>query len=76
MTTFFLLIIAGVVIFGAGLFAGFALVAAAIAMDAKDKTGVWLTYSPKKDQWEMTGDLAHCYSKAQTHPKGIKRRLS
>lgn len=72
----FLLILAGIVIFGAGLFAGFALVAAAIAMDAKDKTGVWLTYSPKKDQWEMTGDLAHCYSKAQTHPKGIKRRLS
>ncbi|ATN48411.1 hypothetical protein Sf11_8 [Shigella phage Sfin-1] len=62
--------------FGTGLFSGFALVAAAIAMDAKDKTGVWLTYSPKKDQWEMTGDLAHCYSKAQTHPKGIKRRLS
>ncbi|WRH07573.1 hypothetical protein [Escherichia phage phiD2-2] len=74
--TIFLLIIAGVIIFGAGLFAGFALVAAAIAMDAKDKTGVWLTYSPKKDQWEMTGDLAHCYSKAQTHPKGIKRLLS
>ncbi|AFV50927.1 hypothetical protein B508_00160 [Escherichia phage ADB-2] len=74
--TVFLLIIAGVIIFGAGLFAGFALVAAAIAMDAKDKTGVWLTYSPKKDQWEMTGDLAHCYAKAQTHPKGIKRRLS
>lgn len=74
--TIFLLIIAGIVIFGAGLFAGFALVAAAIAMDAKDKTGVWLTYSPKKDQWEMTGDLAHCYSKAHTHPKGIKRRLS
>lgn len=74
--TIFLLIISGVVIFGTGLFAGFALVAAAIAMDAKDKTGVWLTYSPKKDQWEMTGDLAHCYSKAQTHHKGIKRQLS
>nr|DAT48365.1 MAG TPA: hypothetical protein [Caudoviricetes sp.] len=74
--TIFLLIIAGVIIFGAGLFAGFALVAAAIAMDAKDKTGVWLTYSPKKDQWEMIGDLAHCYSKARLHHKGIKRRLS
>ena len=74
--TFFLLIIAGVVIFGAGLFAGIALAAAAIAMDAKDKTGVWLAYSPKKDQWEMAGDLVHCYSKAKTHPKGIKRLLS
>lgn len=70
--TIFLLIIAGVIIFGAGLFAGFVLVACAMAMKAKDKTGVWLTYSPKKDQWEMIGDLAHCYSKAQTHPKGIK----
>lgn len=72
----FLLIIAGVVIFGAGLFAGFVLVERAMDMEAKDKTGVWLTYYPKKDQWEMIGDLAHCYSKAQTHPKGIKRRLS
>lgn len=74
--TIFSLIIAGVIIFGAGLFAGFALVAAVIVIDAKDKTGVWLTYSTKKDQWEMIGDLAHCYSKAQTHPKCIKRLLS
>lgn len=74
--TIFLLILAGIVIFGAGLFAGFALVAAAIVIEAKDKTGVWLTYSAKKDQWEMIGDFAHCYSKAQTHHKGIKRLFS
>lgn len=74
--TIFLLILAGIVIFGAGLFAGFALVSAAMVMDAKDKTGVWLTYLPKKDQWVMTGDLAHCYAKAQTHHKAIERRLS
>ena len=71
--TIFLLILAGIVIFVAGLFAGFAFLGAAIA---KDKTGVWLTYLPKKDQWQMTGDLAYCYAKAQTHHKGIKRRLS
>ena len=72
----FLWIIACIVIFGAGLFSGFVLVAFMMATEAKDKTGVWLTYSPKKDQWEMIGDLAHCYSKARLHHKGIKRRLS
>ncbi|ATN94121.1 hypothetical protein HOS16_gp43 [Shigella phage vB_SflS-ISF001] len=72
----FLWIIACIVFFGAGLISAFVLQAFMLAMQAKDKTGVWLTYSPKKDQWEMNGDLAHCFSKARLHHKGIKPRLS
>lgn len=73
MTTF-LLIIAALVIFALGLLAGFVLVGAVMAYDAKEKTGVWLTYNEKRDEWSMIGDLAYCYSKAKTHKKGIKRK--
>lgn len=58
-----------------GVFIGYSLIVYAIKHDAENKTGVWLSYSEKNDQWDCYGDLVVTFSKARSHHKPINYRF-
>lgn len=73
MTT---VIIVGVISLLVGFILGFVVIAAALASDFKEKTGVWLSYSKKRDKWECFGDMPVVFAKARTHHKAISHHCN
>ncbi|ATN93811.1 hypothetical protein [Citrobacter phage IME-JL8] len=70
-----LYILAAIAIFGFGAFCAFVVVAFALHHDAEHKTGVWLTYDRKRDEWDCFGDLSAVYAKAYSHHKPINFKV-